>query len=93
MYFLSLSIIITHNRFEYGCFDPRLTETLINLIPKVDNPIRLGECRPISLCNIVYKLIIKVLVNRLRPFLGDMIDPLQSSFILGRGSAYNVIII
>ena len=51
--------------FEFGCLDFRLAEPLITLIPKVDNPVRLREFRPINICNVVYKLIAKVLVNRL----------------------------
>ena len=41
--------------FEFGCFDPRLAETLITLIPNMDNLVRLREFRPISICNVVYK--------------------------------------
>lgn len=39
-----------------------------------------------------YKIITKVLVNHLRPFLDDMISPLQSSFIPGRGTSDNAIL-
>ena len=42
-----------------------VNNTTIVLIPKVDNPQRLTEFRPISLCNMVYKIIAKCLVNRL----------------------------
>ena len=62
------------------------------LIPKVEVPVRMSQFRPISLCNVVYKLITKVLVNRLRPFLMDLVGPLQNSFIPGRSTTDNVII-
>jgi hypothetical protein len=55
--------------FETGEFPQSLSETLVALIPKVDCPTNFKEFRPISLCNTVYKLITKILVNRLRPFL------------------------
>lgn len=63
------------------------------LIPKHDDPHTFKDFRPISLCNVLYKLVTKVLVHRLRPFLGDLISPLQSSFILGRGTKDNAILL
>src|ERR1044072_5914040 len=72
--------------------DPALLETLIVLIPKVQNPVRFKELRPISLCNVAYKVITKVLVNRFRPLLDDLIGPLQGSFIPGRGTKDNIVL-
>lgn len=63
------------------------------LIPKHDDPHTFKDFRPISLCNVLYKLVTKVLVHRLRPFLGDLISPLQSSFIPGRGTKDNAILL
>ena len=54
------------------------------LIPKVPNPTRLTKFRHISLCNVVYKIISKCLVNCLRPLLDDTVAPEQSAFVLGR---------
>lgn len=78
--------------FKRGTFDESLAEILIVLIPKVDQPRYLKEFRPISLCNVVYKVITKVVVQRLRPFLDDLVGPLQSSFIPGRSTTDNVIL-
>lgn len=72
---------IVRSAFREGSFDCSLTETMIVLIPKEDNPTKISKFRPINLCNVVYKLITKVLVNRIRLFLLDFISPLQSSFI------------
>ncbi|GAU10788.1 hypothetical protein TSUD_424840, partial [Trifolium subterraneum] len=49
--------------FEIGIFPQSLSETLIALIPKTNCPNNFKEFRPISLCNTVYKLITKILVN------------------------------
>jgi hypothetical protein len=77
--------------FHDGHADPTLLETLLVLIPKVDNPVRLKEFRPISLCNVAYKVITKVLVNRFRPLLDTLVGPLQGSFIPGRGTKDNIL--
>nr|XP_029151634.1 uncharacterized protein LOC114925975 [Arachis hypogaea] len=72
--------------------DSALFDTLVVLIPKVDNPSRMKEFCPISLCNVIYKIITKVVVERLRPFLQDIIGPLQGGFIPGRGAPNNIIV-
>ncbi|PNX93226.1 ribonuclease H, partial [Trifolium pratense] len=79
--------------FNTGYFNPSLAETLICLIPKIDCPKHFKDFRPISLCNTLYKLITKVLVNRLRPMLDSIIGPFQSSFLPGRGTCDNAIIL
>ena len=51
----------------------------------------LSEFRPISCCNIAYKYITKILANRLKLCLADVIGPTKSTFILGRSIAENII--
>ena len=72
--------------------DSEINKTLITLIPKVANPVRLQEFRPISLCTVIYKIISKVLSNRLKPLLPNLILQKQSSFVGGRNITDNVII-
>lgn len=84
---------ICEKAFERGTFDTQVAETLLVLIPKGDHPSSFKDFRPITLCNVIYKLISKVLVNRLRPFLDNIVSPLQSSFILGSGTKDNAIVL
>ena len=69
-------IVYTNNCIYDYIYLNYLTETLIALILKVDNPMRFGEFRPISMCNVVSKLITKVLINRLKPFPNEIIGSL-----------------
>lgn len=64
----------------------------IVLIPKIHHPISINDFRPISLCNVSYKNLSKILVDGIRPFLKDLIGPFQSSFIPGRKTTDNVIV-
>ena len=62
------------------------------LIPKMAGPESLGNYRPISLCNTVYKIFTKILVDRIRPHLDKLMSPLQFVFMLGRRSVDNAIV-
>lgn len=66
-----------------GVFDAAINSTNLVLIPKVSYPSRLTEYRPISLCNVIYKIIAKVLANRLKVIV-PFVSPQQSAFIPGR---------
>lgn len=67
-------------------------ETLITLIPKIDNSENIKQFRPVSLCNVSYKIITKIIVNRIRPLIDQIISPNQSSFISCRSTTDNIII-
>jgi hypothetical protein len=60
---------------NHGSFDDSINETYIALILKKKNPSKITEYRPISLCNVLYKLIAKVLANRFKNVLQHIISP------------------
>jgi hypothetical protein len=70
--------------FDTGIMPEGVNDTVIVLIPKNNDPEALKDFRPISLCNVIFKVVSKCLVNRLRPILQDIISPTQSAFIPGR---------
>lgn len=76
----------------YGRIDPCLNEVNICLIPKVERPRAMKEFRPISLCSVSYKIISKVICQRLKRILPDMISETQSAFVAGRVISDNILV-
>ncbi|XP_042939495.1 uncharacterized protein LOC122274525 [Carya illinoinensis] len=74
-----------------GGMDKGLNHTFIALIPKVKKPESVNDFRPISLCNVMYKIIAKTLANRLKKVLGDVISRTQSAFVPQRLITDNII--
>ena len=68
--------------FRSTGFIPRgCNASFITLVPKKDNPSYLNEFRPISLVGCVYKILSKILTNRLKKMLPSVIDVNQSAFL------------
>ncbi|XP_042939342.1 uncharacterized protein LOC122274363 [Carya illinoinensis] len=69
-----------------------INNTFIVLMPKIKNPQKVLEYRPIYLCNVIYKVVSKVLSNRLKEILPLIIATTQRAFIPGRMILNNVIV-
>ncbi|KAG7579838.1 Ribonuclease H domain [Arabidopsis thaliana x Arabidopsis arenosa] len=79
--------------FETGALPPETNDALIVLIAKVAKPEKITQFRPISLCNVLFKTITKVMVMRLKRVMSNLIGPAQASFIPGRLSTDNIVIV
>ncbi|KAG6469540.1 hypothetical protein ZIOFF_070469 [Zingiber officinale] len=78
--------------FFRGAELPRgMASTTIVLIPKVDSAQRWRDFRPISLCNVSYKIISKLMAQRMASVLGKVISPAQSGFVPGRLISDNIL--
>ena len=75
-----------------GIVPESINTTFITPIPKIKNPRKVSDFRPISLCNVFYKLIAKVVANRLKKFLANAVSDSQSAFLLGRLISDNILV-
>lgn len=80
------------NFLNGGHMPDDLNHTFVVLIPKVHKPVNMKDLRPISLCNISYKIISKVLANHLKKILPAIIDENQSAFVPGRLITDNILL-
>lgn len=67
--------------FQLGSMPKEVNSSLIVLIPKISNPTSSQHFKPISFCNVVYKIISKLLVAKLKPLLEKLfLQPNQLLF-------------
>ncbi|XP_004289445.1 PREDICTED: putative ribonuclease H protein At1g65750-like [Fragaria vesca subsp. vesca] len=83
---------VVNTAFSSCSVPPDLNQTIISLIPKFEGPQHMVNFRPISLCNTIYKVISKIIVARIRPFMQQLIIPNQVSYVPGRHISDNIMI-
>lgn len=69
----------------------QVNATLLHLVPKVINPSTVSDFRPIDCCNVLYKVINKLLTKRLQLVVPLIVDEAQSAFLKGRSIIDNVL--
>ncbi|XP_010513198.1 PREDICTED: uncharacterized protein LOC104789158 [Camelina sativa] len=67
--------------FVYGFIPKGINTTILALIPKKKIVTEMKDYRPISCCNVIYKVISKLLANRLKQLLPEFISLNQSAFV------------
>ncbi|CAN1170357.1 Transposon TX1 uncharacterized 149 kDa protein [Linum perenne] len=82
---ISVDVILAVRRFFEKCSLPKYVNSiLLALVPKKFNAAEMKDYRIIACCNVIYKVISKVLANRLAKVLPSIINPAQTTFIKGR---------
>lgn len=79
--------------FCEGQLSSTVARSNLILVPKCENPTKVTEFRPISVCNVIYKLISKILATRIKPFITGLISENQCAFVPGREISVNVILL
>lgn len=67
--------------FKTGYLLKEWNRTLIALVPKTTSPDKANQIRPISLCNVIYKIISKCITNRLKPIMHQIVGPYKNAFV------------
>lgn len=75
--------------FGSAKFTKAINQSFLVIIPKKSNTRGFDDFRPISLCNVAYKVVSKLLTNRLRSTLRNFISPFHAAFIPRRWIAEN----
>lgn len=70
-----------------------INNTSIILLPKVNQLMEMSQFRSINLCNVIYKIIAKAIVNRFRTFLDDCIENAKAVFVSSRQIKNNALIV
>lgn len=78
--------------FQTSIIPPGWNHTQLSLLPKIPKPSEMSDMRPISLCSVQYKIISKILCDRLKSILPEIISDTQGAFVQGRLISDNIVI-
>ncbi|KAL2251939.1 UNVERIFIED_CONTAM: hypothetical protein Sindi_2316200 [Sesamum indicum] len=78
--------------FSTGKLLKQINSTILALIPEVHTPMSVNDFRPISCCNVLYKIIAKLLVQKISVLLDKIVSPCQTTFIPGRSIGDNIML-
>jgi len=88
----SIVLQSVHDFFRNAKLLKEVNATIIALVPKVPNATAVTDFRPIACCNTIYKVITKILANRIAGVLGDVISQSQNAFVKGRRMRDNILL-
>jgi len=77
-------VVAIQSFFKTGFLPKGVNSTILALIPKRKEAVMMKDYRPISCCNVLYKVISKILANRLKIILPKFISSNQSAFVKDR---------
>ncbi|KAE8681243.1 hypothetical protein F3Y22_tig00111332pilonHSYRG00015 [Hibiscus syriacus] len=86
--FVNLCLCLLNGTKEFDF----VNRTIVVLIAKVDSPKLMKHFRPISLCSVIYKVVSKVIVNRLKPLMNVCVSENQCAFVPGRSISDNFLV-
>lgn len=78
--------------FRTGVLEAEMNDTNICLIPKTITSKKMCEYRPISLCNVAYKVVSKLMAKRLKKVLPNVVSETQADFVEGRLISDNILV-
>lgn len=85
-------LVAVQSVFKYGFLPKGVNSTILTLIPKKTDSLEMKDYRPIACCNVLYKVVSKILENRFKLLLPRLITENQSAFISGRLLMENVML-
>lgn len=83
----AIELFFTQNYLYYP-----INTTAISLIPKVESLVKMKEFRSICCCNVSYKILSKIIANRIKPLLPQLVDLNQSAFVKDRCIQDNILL-
>ncbi|XP_020684157.1 uncharacterized protein LOC110100819 [Dendrobium catenatum] len=81
-----------HSFFDKYYMPAGVKATALAIIPKHFNATTIADYRPIALCNVLYKIIAKIIALRLKPVMTTIVKDNQASFLKSRVSTDNILL-